>query len=185
MPHDGMFFRVIAPLLAVGRTVIAPDLPGYGGSDSLEETPTIGMYADAMVDVLRSRERRGPADLFGFHTGCLVATELSLHYPDEVHRLVQVDVPYFDPLKREELMAGDHAVGGFIAAFSYPGEERYPHIRHDCLVIATASSLLEPSRAAAAVIPDCFFREMPDVYKPVMENGAGPIAACTRNFLDQ
>jgi len=182
MPHDGLFFRTIAPLLAIGRTVIAPDYPGYGGSDGLEGTPTIGLYADAMIDAIHSSQ--GPVDLFGFHTGCLVAVEMSLRYPGEVRRLVQVDVPYFDPAKRQELMAGEFAVGGFIAAFSYAGEEHYPRVQHDCLVVATTSSLLEPSRAASAAILGCRLQEMPEIHEPALENGATVISRSTLKFLD-
>jgi pimeloyl-ACP methyl ester carboxylesterase len=184
MPHDGLFFGAIAPLLGSGRTVIAPDYPGYGGSDPLDGTPTIGIYAEAMMTALRSREGGLPVDLFGFHTGCLVAVEMSLRYGADVRRLVQVDVPYFDPEKRKELMASDFAVGGFIAAFSYPGEKHYPLLRHDSLVIATSSSLLEPSLAAAAVIPGGSLQKMTDVHEPALENGAEPIARSTLSFLN-
>ena len=68
MPHDGAFFSAIAPLLAIGRTVVAPDYPGYGKSQALEPAPTIGLYADAMIDALRDSGFRGPYDFFGFHT---------------------------------------------------------------------------------------------------------------------
>jgi hypothetical protein len=37
-----------------------------------------------------------PVNLTGFHTGCLVATELSLIAPDRITQLVLIDVPAFD-----------------------------------------------------------------------------------------
>ena len=185
MPHDGAFFSVIAPYLASGRAVVAPDYPGYGGSDELAQVPTIGLYADAMIDALREAGFKGPYDFFGFHTGCLVAVEISLLYPAETRRIVQVDVPYFDQATRQNLMTSDMAVGGFIAAFSYVGEERYPAVQHDSLVIATTSSLLEPSRAAATAIPDCRLKELPQVEAPALESGAELISAATLDFLDQ
>ena len=185
MPHDGAFFSAIAPHLAIGRKVVAPDYPGYGKSQALEPAPTIGLYAESMIDALRDSGFRGPSDFFGFHTGCLVAVEMSLLYPAETRYLVQVDVPYFDPETRKNLMASDMAVGGFKAAFSYVGEERYPAVRHNSLIVATASSLLEPSRAAAAAIPGCRLEEMPDVEAPALENGAKSISGMTLNFLDQ
>jgi hypothetical protein len=37
-----------------------------------------------------------PVNLTGFHTGCLVATKLSLMAPDRIRRLVLIDVPAFD-----------------------------------------------------------------------------------------
>jgi pimeloyl-ACP methyl ester carboxylesterase len=185
MPHDSGFFSVIAPCLANGRTVVAPDYPGYGASDELAQVPTISLYADAMIEALREAGFKGPYDFFGFHTGCLVAAEISLLYPDETRRLVQVDVPYFDQATRQNLMTTDMAVGGFTAAFSYVGEERFPAIQHDSLVIATASSLLEPSRAAAMAIPGCHLKELPLVEAPALENGAGLISAATLDFLEQ
>ena len=39
--RDGAFFDTIAPYLAAGRTVIAPDYPGHGRSDPYRDTPTI------------------------------------------------------------------------------------------------------------------------------------------------
>jgi alpha-beta hydrolase superfamily lysophospholipase len=184
MPHDGAFFNTIAPFLAAGRTVIAPDYPGYGRSDPFGGTPSIEIYADAMMDTIRARDTHGKADLFGFHTGCLVATEMSLRYPAEVHRLVEIDVPYFDAVKRRELLDKDWAVGGFVAAFSYPCEERYAKLEHKTLVVATASDLLEPSRNAAEVIPGSVLKEFPDIEASALENGAAAISKATLEFLD-
>lgn len=185
MPHDGAFFSVIAPFLAGGRTVIAPDYPGYGKSDALPGTPSIRIYADAMIDMLRARDTHGRVDLFGFHTGCLVATEMSLSYPAEIHRLVQVDVPYFEKEKREELLTAEWATGGFVAAFSYACEEQYPQLQHDTLVIATTSDLLEPSRLAAATLPESRLLELSEVTAPALENGAEVISRAALEFYDR
>jgi len=108
-PYSGLFYETIVPFLAFGRQVIAPDYPGYGGSDPCGEQPSIRAFAEAMCDALHSAmEKDGfeaPFDLFGFHTGCLVATEMSLVDPALVGRLVLVDVPYFEPEKRKGLLA--------------------------------------------------------------------------------
>jgi len=184
LPHDGSFFNVIAPFLAAGRTVVAPEYPGYGKSDPLRAEPTIGRYADAMIDVLRARDTHGAADLFGFHTGCLVAVEMSLRYPGEVHRLVQVDVPYYSAAERRRKLREDWAVGGFVAAFSYPCQERYPLVAHECLLIATDSELLDPTRAAAEAIPGSVLKEFPDIQDNPLETGAPAISATTLEFLD-
>ena len=185
MPHDGSFFTTIAPFLAAGRTVIAADYPGYGRSDPFGETPSISVYAEAMIDTIRARNTQGRADLLGFHTGCLVATEMALSYPDEIHRTVQVDVPYFLEEKRQQMLGEEWATGGFIAAFNYPCEARYPQLRHDSLVVATGADLLEPTRAAAAAIPACELLEFPEVQAPALENGAEPISAASLAFFDR
>jgi pimeloyl-ACP methyl ester carboxylesterase len=180
-----MFFETIAPLLAKHRGVLAPDYPGYGRSQALPGTPSIAIYAEAMMEVLQQSPLRAPFDLLGFHTGCLVAVEMALTYGADIGRLVLVDVPYFDAKKRAELMAGEMAPDGFRAAFSYPNEERFAALTNDCLVIATQSSLLEPSRAAAAAIKRCELLELPEVTAPALENGAAPIAAASMKFLDE
>jgi len=183
MPHSGDFFADIAPLLASGRTVIAPDYPGYGDSDALEQAPTIGIYAEALIEALKQNSF-GPFDLFGFHTGCLVAVELSLEFPQDVGRLVLVDVPYFSAEKCQELLQTDIAKGGFVAAFSYPNEQRFAKVGHDCLVIATDSSLFEPSRQSADQIPGCQLLEQKDITAPALVNGASAIAKATSQFID-
>lgn len=108
-PYSGLFYKTIAPYLAAGRGVIAPDYPGYGGSDAGSELPSITEFAEAICDALRvidaDLDINGPFNLFGFHTGCLVAVEMSLLEPDLVDKLVLVDVPYFQPDKRKELYA--------------------------------------------------------------------------------
>jgi pimeloyl-ACP methyl ester carboxylesterase len=89
--EDGSFFTAIAPLLTAGRTVIAPDYPGSGKSDPLKVSPTVEIYTDAMIDMIRARDTHGPVNLLGYQEGCLVACEISLRYPTEVNRMVLVD----------------------------------------------------------------------------------------------
>lgn len=96
-PYSGSYFETVAPLLNAGRLVIAPDFPGYGGSDPTPDKPSIADYASATIEALRNAyPDHQTFDLSGFHTGCLAAFEMSLIAPDMVNRLVPVDVPYFD-----------------------------------------------------------------------------------------
>jgi pimeloyl-ACP methyl ester carboxylesterase len=185
MSEDGAFFDTIAPHLAAGRTVIAPDYPGHGRSDPYRDTPTIKVYADAVADIIRARDTHGRADLLGYRAGCLVATELSLRYSDEIHRLVQVEVPYFDDQKQGEMLKKEWAVGGFIAAFTYPCQARYAAVKHECLAIATSSGLLETTRAAAAALANGELAEFPEIEPPALENGAVSISAAALEFLDR
>lgn len=94
-PSSGLYFTTAMPLLNEGRNVIAPDYPGYGGSDAVPETASIGLYASAMLELLENYPVDGPVDILGFHTGCLVANEMALAAPSSVRRLVLCDVPYF------------------------------------------------------------------------------------------
>ena len=92
------------PLLNTRRRVIAPDYPGYGGSDGPGADPSIADYAKAILEFLDSPDVDGPVDVLGFHTGCLVATEMAILAPERFRRLVLCDVPYFEAGQRGALL---------------------------------------------------------------------------------
>jgi len=94
-PYSGAAFDELFSYLDHSKRIIAPDYPGYGGSDALETKASIEDYAlgvDCVVDDLSANR---PVDLLGFHTGCLVAVELALQKPEKVHRLILIDCPFF------------------------------------------------------------------------------------------
>ena len=99
-PSSGLYFTTAMPLLNNGRRVIAPDYPGYGGSDALTDAASIAVYAKAMLQAIDADE---PVDLLGFHTGCLVAVEMALQAPSSIRRLVLCDIPYFTGETRQRL----------------------------------------------------------------------------------
>lgn len=92
-PYSGAYFTTVMPMLNDGRTVIAPDYPGYGGSYPLTAPPSIGDYAAAMLATIDDDR----VDLLGFHSGCLVAAEMAILAPGRVRQLVLIDIPFFDP----------------------------------------------------------------------------------------
>ncbi len=102
-PASGLYFTTAFPYLNAHRRVIAPDYPGYGGSDPLDEPPGIGDYAKAMLEVADVLQPDGAVDVLGFHTGCLVGAEMTLQQPGAVRRLVLCDVPFFPPEARPGL----------------------------------------------------------------------------------
>ncbi len=102
-PSSGLYFQTAMPMLNTGRRVIAPDYPGYGGSDPLTEPPSIEDYGRAMLECLADLGITEPVDVLGFHTGCLVGTEMSIQQPGAVRRLVLCDVPYFSADARKSL----------------------------------------------------------------------------------
>lgn len=102
-PYSGAYFTTVMPLINEGRRVIAPDYPGYGGSYPLAEPPSIADYANALVDSVLEAERGRPVDLLGFHSGCLVAAEMSLIAPARVRHLLLIDIPYFDSETQQTL----------------------------------------------------------------------------------
>ncbi len=102
-PSSGMYFTTVMPLLHSERTVVAPDYPGYGGSDATSAPPTIADYARALLGFLDAAGIEDPVDVLGFHTGCLVGTEMAIREPGRFRRLVLCDVPFFDKAQQEGL----------------------------------------------------------------------------------
>jgi pimeloyl-ACP methyl ester carboxylesterase len=102
-PSSGLYFKSVMPLLNNGRQVIAPDYPGYGGSDELPDPVSIADYASALLDALDDAGIGAPVDILGFHTGCLVAAEIALASANRVRRLVLCDIPYFTTEQQDNL----------------------------------------------------------------------------------
>ena len=90
------------------REALAFDTPGYGYSDPPPGVPTMADFGGAMADALDGlgfgTEGKGAVDVFGLHTGVLIATELALTRPDLVRRIVMSGVPYRSPERRQEIL---------------------------------------------------------------------------------
>lgn len=108
-PYSGLAYSTIMPQLAQGRRVIAPDYPGAGGSDPFRHDASVSDYASAMAQLIGDLSDGQPVELLGFHTGCLVAAEISIATPQLARRLVLIDVPAFDADTRAKQMAGSGA----------------------------------------------------------------------------
>ena len=98
-PYSGAFFSTIAPLLCRSRWVVAPDCPGFGGSDAPDRMLSMEELAVAVLEALEGADELpvDQADLMGFHSGCLLAMEVARLQPERVRKLAVVDVPYFTP----------------------------------------------------------------------------------------
>ena len=103
MPFSGLFYDTTTQHLSKNHTVISPDYPGYGASDRIAEL-SIEKWADCMAETLDVFDLEHPAEVVGFHTGCLVGTELSLRHPGLVNRLVLIDAPYFNAADRADML---------------------------------------------------------------------------------
>jgi pimeloyl-ACP methyl ester carboxylesterase len=99
VPETSSVWRDLAPQLAVGRRVLAPDLPGLGGS-----TYTGGYDVPSLVTQLVSlieAEVDGPVDVVGHDWGGSLALGLTGARPDLVRRLCVANAPYREvPLLR-------------------------------------------------------------------------------------
>jgi pimeloyl-ACP methyl ester carboxylesterase len=90
--------------LATDRIVHCVDTPGFGGSDPPPAKPTMDDYgaavADALADLGYGPAGKGTVDLFGFHTGSLVAVATALSRPQLIRRVVLSGVPHYTPEER-------------------------------------------------------------------------------------
>jgi len=93
VPFSGLAYTTIMPFLSKDRRVIAPDYPGYGGSDPFVMKPSIEDYAAAMMAVVDDLSGSSLVDVLGFHTGCLVATEVCLNQRDRFRKAALIDIP--------------------------------------------------------------------------------------------
>jgi pimeloyl-ACP methyl ester carboxylesterase len=84
-------WAAVLPRLARHHRVIAPDLPGFGGSGPLPEGPMLDVLVGAVADLREALGIRGPAAVIGNSMGGAVALRLALDRPDLVSRLVLVD----------------------------------------------------------------------------------------------
>jgi pimeloyl-ACP methyl ester carboxylesterase len=82
-------WREVAPLLAGGRRVLMPDLPGHGDSERPDASYTLAWHAGIVADWLRAIgiER---FDVVGHSFGGGVAQMLLLELPEKLRRLVLV-----------------------------------------------------------------------------------------------
>ncbi len=100
--------RSLEPLLLeLGRTrpVIAFDTIGNGESDKPPwTTPTAADYADTIVAALDARGL-DRVDLYGTHTGAMLAIETAVRHPGRIHRLVLDGVVIFDAEECDDILA--------------------------------------------------------------------------------
>lgn len=100
-PFSGLAFTGIMPALGEERRVIAPDYPGYGGSDPAAAAASIDIYAAAMTAVIDDCSAGNTIDVLGFHTGCFVAAALSIAQPERIRKAVLIDCPSFNQEQRD------------------------------------------------------------------------------------
>ena len=87
VPETSTVWRDVAPALADDRRVLAPDLPGLGGSSygGPFDVPSVAAQVAALVE---KEAPGGRVDLVGHDWGGMVALGLAAHHPDLVRRLV-------------------------------------------------------------------------------------------------
>jgi pimeloyl-ACP methyl ester carboxylesterase len=82
----GSFFVALLSPLGVNRSIYAPDLPGFGGSDPAPGGAGSEHWAAAMIDLLDSiRQRR--VDVLAHGEGAAIALALKAQRPELVRRM--------------------------------------------------------------------------------------------------
>ena len=93
VPETSSVWREVAPALAVGRRVLAPDLPGLGGSSyrGPYDVPSVVAQLAALLEAEVPGRR---VDVVGHDWGGSVALGLAGLRPDLVRRLAVANAPY-------------------------------------------------------------------------------------------
>lgn len=106
-PQTGLMWRVVAPILMRGATVIAADLPGYGASvyprDPADgEAMSKRAMAQALVEAMQALGHARFA-VVGHDRGGRVAYRMALDHPDVITRVAVLDmVPTLEVWERAD-----------------------------------------------------------------------------------
>ena len=94
-PSSSVEYKYLVAEMAKDREVIAFDTPGNGMSDWPPEPQNMTGYAFAFADGIANLglAKNGPVDVFGYHTGTLLAAELAIIAPAKVGRVVMSGIP--------------------------------------------------------------------------------------------
>jgi pimeloyl-ACP methyl ester carboxylesterase len=150
-PKSGEEYRPVLEVIGRNRPAFAFDTPGYGESDRPPEAPLMADLANAMAMALENlgfgAEGAGKVDVFGFHTGAFIASELAILRPDLVRRVVLSGIAYRPAEERARLLAE------LPRDATWPEDGTYPMNRWYLIVINRAEGVpLE--RAARLFLED-------------------------------
>lgn len=108
-PKSAEEYRPLLEVLGRDRLALAFDTPGYGESDRPDAPPNMAGIAGAMEDALVAMGYGdgglGPVDVYGFHTGVYIASELAIIRPDLVRRVIMSGIAYRDAETRADILA--------------------------------------------------------------------------------
>ena len=105
-PKSAEEYRPLLEVVGRDRIALAFDTPGYGESDRPSAPPDMVGLAKAMAKALDGLgygiNGKGKVDVFGFHTGVFIASELALQRPDIVRRVVLSGIAYYPQEYRDK-----------------------------------------------------------------------------------
>jgi pimeloyl-ACP methyl ester carboxylesterase len=111
-PRSGKMMEPLMNVLAANFTVIAPDTPGYGFSDSLPSKPnSLYDYIPYLHEFVRHLLRKNlsldsddTVMLYGTATGAQLAIAFALTHPSMVGHLFLDNVAHFEDAERNEIL---------------------------------------------------------------------------------
>lgn len=96
------YVRMIPPLSKKFR-VFAMDTPGYGNSDAPPRTYQIEDYAGAVIGFMDAIGIQ-QTNIFGHHTGAILAVELATRIPDRIGKLALSGCPAWEEEERRKFL---------------------------------------------------------------------------------
>ncbi len=158
-PLSGRIFEGFLAVAGIGRSVFAPDLPGFGASDPPSTRGGVTEHAAALGDFLDAMRLRH-IDLLGQGFGALVAAELAATRPAQARRLVLVSPPP-EIVETEPQKApaadGSHLLEEWRRAAAYSGAGASPQVVTATLV----ERLRNGTQAAAAAAAERVYPLLP------------------------
>jgi pimeloyl-ACP methyl ester carboxylesterase len=100
---SSVMFEPIMARLEHRHRLIAPDTPGFGGSDPLAGPASVARYAEVLAEALQRLEIPR-YDLFGHHSGASIAVQIATDHPQQVARLALSGPPYLTRAQLERLI---------------------------------------------------------------------------------
>jgi len=94
-PYSSQFFLPFMKEMQTDRLVVAMDTPGYGDSARPAAAPTMQDYAANALKVLDALGISEPVDAVGYHTGTLIAVEMSLAAPERINKMILPGIPVY------------------------------------------------------------------------------------------
>jgi pimeloyl-ACP methyl ester carboxylesterase len=113
-PASSLEYEPLIAAMATDRHVVAFDTPGYGMSDDPPAALSMADYAACFVHGAAQLGLTGDTgcDVFGVHTGALLAIEFALAAPNAVRHIVCSGIPMRSAAERaDRLQAADDATG--------------------------------------------------------------------------